>query len=398
MYIPLAVLAAFIFVYNIFAERIEKTVVNGPLLYLIFGILIGPVFLDAVNLSTDKETYKSMAELALALVLFTDASKANLNTLRHNYKLPIRLLLIGLPLTIVFGYAIGTLIFPDFNWLDLAILATILAPTDAALGKAVATNKNVPSRIRESLNIESGLNDGICVPVLLLLISLTATTQEADWSFTYGLQLFGEQIGYGIAVGLSITFIGTKLIHYSISKNWINGLRKVIIIVALAFTCFAIAQIVGASGFIACFTGGILYGYLNKHKNEVFIDNAEGIGDTLSLLTWVIFGAVIVSNFYTYFTWQTLLYAILSLTIIRIVPVLLVLTKTGLTMYEKLFVGWFGPRGLASIVFAVMILELELPDKGMLINTIVLTILLSVILHGITANPFIEMLSKSEKK
>ncbi|MDW5290610.1 cation:proton antiporter [Formosa sp. PL04] len=398
MYIHIAVLASFILIYNLFAEKIEKTTINGPLFYLIFGVIAGPVFLGVLNLEADKETYKILAELALALVLFTDASNANIKTLNHNLSLPIRLLFIGLPLTILFGYVAGSFIFNDFGWLDLAILATILAPTDAALGKAVATNPKVPSRIRESLNVESGLNDGICVPILLLLMSLVSVSSEVQVNFMYGLQLFGEQIGYGVLVGVGVTYVGTKLIHYSISKNWINGPRKAIIIIALTFTCYAISQIVGGSGFIACFSAGLLYGILNKKRDEELIENAEGIGDTLGLITWVVFGAVVVGNYFTYFTWDTLLYAILSLTVVRVIPVVLVLSNSGLTLYEKIFTGWFGPRGLASIVFAVMILDLDLPHKGTLIITIVLTILLSVILHGITANPFIKMLLKNEKK
>jgi NhaP-type Na+/H+ or K+/H+ antiporter len=212
------------------------------------------------------------------------------------------------------------------------------------------------------------------------------------------LQLFFEQIGYGIAIGVSTTYLATKLIHYSISKNWINGSRKAIIIIALSFTCYSLSQLIGGSGFIACFSGGLLYGILNKKRDEELIENAEGIGDTLGLLTWVIFGAVVFGSFYTYFTWKTLLYALLSLTVIRMIPVILVLSNTGLTFSEKLFTAWFGPRGLASIVFAVMILDLDLPHNGTVIITIVLTILLSVILHGITANPFIKMLLKTEKK
>jgi NhaP-type Na+/H+ or K+/H+ antiporter len=397
MYLNLAVLAVFILVYNLFAEKIEKTIISGPLLYLIFGIIAGPIFLGLLNMETDKETYKTLAELALALVLFTDASNVNLKTLNHNLNLPIRLLLVGLPLTIIFGYIVGTFIFKDFLWLDLAILATILAPTDAALGKAVATNSKVPTRIRESLNVESGLNDGICVPVLLLLISIFTITEEAQVNFQFGLQLFAEQIGYGVIVGLTITYLGSTLIQYSNSKKWINGSRKAIIIVALSFTSYAMAQLIGGSGFIACFSGGLLYGILNKKRNEELIENAEGIGDTLALLTWVIFGALILGNYYTYFTWQTFLYALLSLTVVRILPVILVLSNSGLTFYEKLFTGWFGPRGLASIVFAVMILDLHLPHNGTIIITIILTILMSIILHGITANPFIKMLSKTEK-
>lgn len=397
MYVELALLAAFILIYNLFAKRIEKTIISGPVLYLIFGILIGPLFFGVFKVEINDESYLVLAELALALVLFTDASKANMKVLKKIVQLPIHLLLIGLPITIGIGYVIGTVVFDGFEWLELAILATILAPTDAALGKAVATNLNVPEKIRETLNVESGLNDGICVPVLLLLMALFSNISGEQVNLKYSITLFAQQIGLGVLVGVVVTFLSVKLLDYCISKNWIIGSKKSIIIIALTFTCFAISQFIGGSGFIACFTGGLLFGTLTLNKEDELIEAAEGIGDTLSLITWVIFGAVVVSNFMSAFTLKTLLYAVLSLTIVRMLPVFLVLKNTNLKMKEKLFIGWFGPRGLASIVFVIMILDLNLPHEKTIVVTIILTILLSILLHGITANPFISLLFKPKK-
>ena len=397
MYIHIALLASFVLIYNLFAEKIEKTAINGPLLYLIFGFAIGPLFLDVFDIQIEYESYMTLAELALALVLFTDASNANISVLKKNIKIPSKLLLIGLPITILFGYLAGVAIFDGFGWIELAILATALAPTDAALGKSVATNPKVPSKIRESLNVESGLNDGICVPVLLLFMALFSSSTRGSIDFEFSLSLFLKQIGYGVLIGGLITFVGAKLITYSTSKNWINGPRKAVIILGLSFTCFALAQWAGGSGFIACFSGGLLYGAMHMNKNEELVEAAEGLGDTLGMVTWIIFGSAFVSEYIYDFSKEVVFYAILSLTFVRMVPVFLVLFKSGFSPYEKLFSGWFGPRGLASIVFAVMILDLELPHEGTIILTMMCTVFLSVVLHGITAKPFISLLTKKRK-
>jgi len=392
----LLILVAFILIYSLFATRFEKTVVSGPFLALIVGLIFGPLVLGLLDIKIANEDYRIIAELALALVLFTDASKANLRVLEHNYSLPTRMLLIGLPLTIVFGMAGGLLIFKDFTWIELGVLATILAPTDAALGKAVVTNKKVPSKIREALNVESGLNDGIAVPVLFLFLAISLVETGEGISFKYGLTIFVEEIGIGLLSGLTITFIIDWIIRYAYKRNWISDSWKPFVIIALAFTCFTVAQVAGGSGFIACFSGGFLYGILNKkHKiKHELLESAEGAGDTMSLITWLIFGALVITPFLSEFTWEVVVYALLSLTIIRIIPVILSLAGTRTSWSEKLFMGWFGPRGLASIVFAVIIFDAELPHTSTIILTIVCTIFFSVILHGFTAKPFIKRLNK----
>jgi NhaP-type Na+/H+ or K+/H+ antiporter len=396
VYQDIVVLAGFIFIYSLVAARVEKTALSGPVVAVVVGLLTGHFFLGFFDVKINDEGYRILAELALALVLFTDAANTNLKVLKHNIKIPTRLLLIGLPLTILFGVLAGLLIFNGFSWIEVCVLATMLAPTDAALGKAVVTNPKVPSRIREALNVESGLNDGISVPVLFLFIAIFTTESAGDVGFMYGLGLFAEQIGIGLAVGLSIAFVGDRFIHFSAKRNWISLSWKPVVIIALALLCFASAQLFGGSGFIACFSGGLLYGFVNrKHKLEL-LEAAEGIGDTLSLTTWGIFGAVIIPKFFPLFTWDILLFAILSLTVIRMIPVFISLINTGFSLSEKLFVAWFGPRGLASIVFAIIVLDVHLPHLAGITTTVVCTILVSIILHGITAIPFIESLHKSE--
>lgn len=396
IYQNLLIIVSFILIFSLFSIRIEKTGISGPILALIIGLVFGPLILDLFDMTLEGEEYRTIAELALALVLFTDASKTNLTMLEKNSKMPIRLLLIGLPLTIIFGLIGGYLLFKGFTWIEAGILATMLAPTDAALGKAVVTNKAVPSKIREALNIESGLNDGISVPVLFLFIALFTTQSGDGLSTFYGLKLLAKEIGIGLLTGLAITFIIVWIAHYASKRNWISESWQPMVIITLSFTCFTVAQIAGGSGFIACFAGGFLFGTINNKFDLKMnlLDSAEGFGDTMSLVTWLIFGSLIITAFFPEFTWEVVIYAVLSLTIIRMVPVFLSLFNTGMSAKEKLFMGWFGPRGLATIVFAIIVVDVQLPHKSTIIITVVCTIMLSVILHGFTANPFIKMLNK----
>ena len=394
VYQNLLVFATFILIYGLIAKRIEKTAISGPFLAVIVGILAGPLLLNLIDVKVGIEGYRIIAELALALVLFTDAANTNIRELIKHVSIPTRLLLIGLPLTIVLGILGGVIIFNGFSWIELGILATLLAPTDAALGKPVVTNQSVPSKIRESLNVESGLNDGICVPVLFLLIALFSAQTGEGLKFPFGLVLFAEEIGIGLVAGLVTTFIVDRLVNYSEKHGWISKSWKTVVIIALAFSCFTAAQIAGGSGFIACFTGGLLYSVLNRKYKHDLLEEAEGAGDTLSMLTWIIFSSVVIASNLRHFTWDVIIYALLSLTLIRMIPVLISLINSGIPWKEKLFIGWFGPRGLASIVFAIIVFDIGLPHKETIILTAVCTILLSIILHGFTANPFIKILNK----
>ena len=398
MYETLAILAVFIFIYSTVSGGLERTPINGALIFTAFGLALGPLGLGVLSLDVDKEGLRTLAELTLALVLFTDASNANLGVLKKNIGIPQRLLLIGLPLTILLGFGVGVLVFDGLTLLEIAILATMLAPTDAALGKAVVTNESVPSNIREGLNVESGLNDGICVPILFVFLALVTATDAETSTPVLAMKLVAEEIGIGVAVGVVLTVLGSWLGTRFADRGWVTETWRQLPVPALAVACFAVAQWLGGSGFIAAFTGGLLFGGLAKrHKHELLLA-AEGTGDTLALITWVVFGAAVVGQSVGSFTWEVVLYALLSLTVVRMLPVFLVLAGVRLQANEKLFIGWFGPRGLASIVFAVIVLNEHLPGGGTIAMTAVCTILLSVVAHGISANPLVAALAARIKR
>ena len=388
MYQDLAILALFILVYSSVAGKVERTWVSGPIVFTTFGLLIGPVGLDLLSFETDRETIRTLAELTLALVLFTDAAGADMGVLRKTEALPTRLLLIGLPMTILLGFGVGVLLFGGLSLFEVALLATMLAPTDAALGKGVVTNEAVPDAVRQGLNVESGLNDGICVPILFVFLALATGKGGEGGPWNLAMMLVAKQIGIGLAVGLVLATMAGLLLNFAKGQQWLTHTWIQVPVVALALGCFAVAQLLGGSGFIAAFTGGLLFGVLAKQARDELLRAAEGTGDTLALITWVIFGSAVVGQAVGNFSWVILLYAMLSLTLIRILPVFLVLTGMGMSTESKLFVGWFGPRGLASIVFGVIVVNANLPNGGSIAMIVVCTIVLSILAHGITANPW----------
>ncbi|MDD9208474.1 cation:proton antiporter [Aeromonas dhakensis] len=391
IYQNLAVIAAFLLIYSLIAGRFESRLINGPLLFLLMGWLLGPGGIELLSLSIDSDGIKLLAELTLVIVLFSDAANTNWQVLLANRSLPIRLLLIGLPLTLLAGTLFGRWVYPDLPLLELAILSTILAPTDAALGKAVVSNPAVPAPIREGLNQESGLNDGICVPVLLLLLALIAPTEQHSGTGLLAITLLLEEIGIGLLVAWGLTTFTLRLLKTSYLNGWQLPLWRQLTMPGLALLCFALAQTLGGSGFIAAFVGGLLMGRkLGEHKHA-YLDSCEGYGDLLSVVIWMVFGATLMPMLTELLHWQYWLYAAASLTLLRMLPVWLSLLGTGLRLELKLFIGWFGPRGLASIVFAVMVLQNEpaLLGQRPIIATVLCTIILSVILHGLSANPWV---------
>ncbi len=398
MYESLALIAGFALLYSFIAGGIDRTWISGPILFTAFGLLIGPTGFGLLSFEADREGLRTLAELTLALVLFSDAAGADLKVLRKTAWLPTRLLLVGLPLTIALGYFVATLLNVELSVFELALVATMLAPTDAALGQAVVTNKAVPGNVRQGLNVESGLNDGICVPVLLLFLALAQNVDHEGGPWGLALHLLAEEVGIGVLVGVVLTTVAVQVLKFAAGRHWLTAIWSQVPVVALALTCFATAQALGGSGFIASFVGGLLFGGLMGEGKEKFLLAAEGTGGVFGLITWVIFGSAVIGQAVGYFGWRYVVYAALSLTVIRMLPVFLVLSGTGLNTESKLFIGWFGPRGLASIVFAVMVMDANLENAHIMAIVVACTVIMSILAHGVTANPWAEAYGRRSRQ
>jgi len=395
MYIELAILALFIFLYSLVAGRIERSAISGPMVFVVAGFLMGPFALGWLNGDATSADLRTLADLTLALILFIDAANADRSILKRQFRIPSRMLLLGLPGVIALGFGFAVLIFDGLSLYEAAILAVMLAATDAALGKAVITNKAVPARMREGLNVESGLNDGICVPILLFFIAL-AVSGEHGGSETSALALVAQEIGIGMAVGLGLALVGTTLLMWCRKQGWVTPIWMQVTVVGLALASFAIAQSLHGSGYIAAFTGGMLFGVLAKDATHDLVLAAEGTGETLALMTWMLFGAMVIGPALKLFDWQVVVYSLLSLTVIRVLPIYLSLAGTGESVSNRLFLGWFGPRGLASIVFAIIVINAEVPHGEFLALVVICTVFLSLVAHGISANPLAKRLGSKE--
>lgn len=391
MYFDIALIAGIVLLYGCIAKRIERSCLSGPLLFMAAGYLFGPHGFGVLTFNTSTETIRVLAELTLAVVLFNDATGIGVKPLRKHPQIPTRTLFYGLPLTLLLGAAIAKLIFPSLSWIEAGLLSSVLAPTDAALGLAVIKNKQVLSEIRQGLNAESGLNDGICVPFLLVFLELaTGHVGNGDIG-TFALLSLIKEIGIGIIVGPAITFIVWRIIRRAIRTQWISEQWLIVPTLAMGVLAFCTAQQLGGSGFIAAFCGGLLFGEKLHGAYREEVETSEIDGEILSLLTWLLFGTLVM-NIIADIRWQHFLYALLSLTVIRMLPIAISLIATPLSFKHKLFIGWFGPRGLASVVFAIMILESQLPNAELIVNTATITVILSVLLHGVSANPLAKRL------
>ena len=371
----------------IFSSLIGKLPISFQMIFVVAGMLMGWLVTGYVDVT--QPPYSTIifliAEIALVLVLFSDASRVGLKALEN--KLSTRLLTIGLPITIILGVVIAIFLFPGIPWWVAGIIGAALAPTDAALGQIVVQNKKVPERIRSTIEIESGLNDGGSVPFLLVFIAI-GLTEEAFKPLGYFIQVAFQQIGFGILVGLVVGLLGGWLVLKARENNWITQEFQRIAFLTMAILTFLIADVLGGSGFIAAFIGGLALGYVVRDAGKILIDFSATEGQLLNLGVFFLLGIVVLPLLYNV-TWQILIYSILSLTVIRMLPVAISFIGTKLGRDTVLFIGWFGPRGLASIVLALLALE-ELkvfPGDTTFITVVFLTVLLSVFAHGLTASP-----------
>jgi sodium/hydrogen antiporter len=380
----LAIVAGIVFLWGTLSARLERYDVTAPIIFVLAGLLLTHGPLAPLGFEPSHELVKSLAEITLVLVLFSDASRVRLADLRADAGLCLRLLGIGLPLTIGLGTVLAFALFSGLSiWLALLVGAA-LAPTDAALGAGVMVNPAVPARIRRLLNIESGLNDGIVTPVVLVAIAGAATAEHAD---SVGPGAAVAELALGVLAGVLIGAAGGLVVNVARRRGWAEGGFAGSAVLALAVCAYACALALHGNGFIAAFTGGLAYGATSGKLGERLVPYVEETGALVSLLVWLAFGAVAVVPAFENLTWQAAAYAVLSLTVIRMVPVALALAGRRLGRGAVAFVGWFGPRGLASVVFALLALEDLDQSAEPAITVIAFTVLLSVVAHGLSANP-----------
>ena len=383
----LTLTALLILVFGLFSKLAEKSPISAPMFFVGIGILASPLFLGLFELSLDAELTRLLAEVTLIIILFTDASFITLQDLKNQLKgLPVRLLLIGLPLTMALGTITATWIFPHVDIWLLALLALILSPTDAALGQAVVSSKKVPLKVRESISVESGLNDGIALPPIFVCLAVIASGQGEMSDNAYWFKFMSLQLLLGPIIGALVGYIGGRLVDYAHEKNWMAIVFQRLASISIALLAYALAETIGGNGFIAAFFSGLFLGVKNTHVRARIQEFGETEGQMLTLFVFLLLGLIAVPIYAPFWDLNALIYALLSLTVIRMLPVFICLIGSDLNNYSKFFIAWFGPRGIASILYLLIATnQLGIEKYKDILSVIVLTVLLSIFAHGITA-------------
>jgi NhaP-type Na+/H+ or K+/H+ antiporter len=377
------VVAATIFAWGLISARLERADLTAPIVFVAVGAILAA--LGLIDISSAPENFKPLVEVTLVWVLFSDAARVRIPDIRNDLGCYVRLLGIGLPLTVAFGWVLAFWLVPGLDmWLALLVGAA-LAPTDAALGVPVVTNRLVPSRVRRLITVESGLNDGIATPLVVLAIAGAASIEGHAEAPSVGEALV--ELALGVLVGVAVGFVGGGLLRWARRRGWSAEEFVGIAVLALALGSYAGAIVVGGNGFVAAFCGGLAFGAAAGRRGPaevVFLEQASGL---VSLLVWIVFGVIAVPIVLNGVDLTTVLYAVLSLTLVRMLPVALVLVGAGLDRKTVLFIGWFGPRGLASLVFALLAVEELGPRADPAVVAIAITVFLSVLAHGLSAAP-----------
>ncbi len=388
-----AIFVALLFLYAIFSEHVQRTPLTAPILFTALGMAISPAWSDITKAGVNGGVFLRLAEIGLVLLLFTDASGTDLKLLRSVKTLPARLLSVGMLLTIAVGLLTARLVFHSLSLWEAGILAVILAPTDAGLGQIIVNSPRVPMRVRQALNVEAGLNDGLSVPFLLFFMALAAAKIEGGASSL--LQFIGEQLGLGTLVGVAIGLMGGWMLRMASRRGWTAASFRQIAVVTLPLLCLLVSEMVDASMFIASFVAGLAVQISFPEAGKHSVEFAEEWGQLFNLVVFCLFG-MIVARDWQQFKAAYWVYAVLSLTLVRMLPVAIALAGTKLSAPSTLFMGWFGPRGLASIVLGLVYLEqeLQLPGEATIRLAVTITVALSIFAHGLSAVPGINIYAR----
>ncbi|WP_405922248.1 cation:proton antiporter [Streptomyces sp. NBC_00122] len=382
--------------YGVLSRRLSTTVVSGPLVFMLVGLGIGPLGLDLLDRARDPEVTRTLLESALVLTLFTDAAGIRARDLRREEFLPLRLLAVGLPVTMALGWLAAWPLLTGLSVWELALVGIILAPTDAALGKQAVSDKRVPALVRGGLTVESGLNDGLALPFFVLTLAAAGGGHGHPGvaeTFLRALLLSG-------AIGIAAGWTGASLLRWSLARGWSSSDWRQFLALAVPVIAYALCVLTEGSGFIGAWVAGLAFGVLlRRMPTDRGLRTEDGdpaqstrfterLGLLLASLSFLVFGAVILGPVLQHLTWRIVVYALISLTVARMLPVALSLLGTGLRPASVAYIGWFGPRGLASLVFGLLAFEEHLPGGASLGDAVAVTVGLSILLHGATA-PFL---------
>jgi len=378
------------------SKRVRGTIISLPMLYTLFGLSVAMLFKDVIELTYDNHTVEFIAELTFVFVLVNDSSRVKLRNLSRSHILPLRILLLAVPLASALGALAGIVIFKQANIWALAALAVTLSVIDPSLSESAVENPKVPVRIRQALYVEGGLDDGIAMILILFCISFAESGLTGIGSGTF-LKIIGLQVGSGILAGIVIGYLGSRYINWGKNSGWMSSQFQRFSWLALVLLTFIITEKLHGNGYIAAFVFGVISGNtIEKHESESLYKYSEGENTILIMVTFILFGMVMLYPALQQISITTVLYALLSLTVLRMLPVAVSLIGTKLRLESVLYLGWFGPRGIASILLVYTILGIEKAAEHheMIFNVVMTTVFFSIIAHGISAVPLSKWYAK----
>lgn len=386
-YSDLAILSGIVLLFGICSSKLRSWNITGPMALVTLGVVVTVLAPTSFQDERNATFIEIFAEVTLILVLFSDAANLNLRTFIKDHNLAQRMLMMGMPLSILLGTIFALLLFEQIGIVEAALLAAILAPTDAALGQAVVSSPKVPSRIRQTLNTESGLNDGIALPMVLFFVCMASAVHDPKTA-EYWLKFGAMQLILGPLAGWFVASVSANALNRAVKTAVLHRSVQGVATLSTAFLAFAGAEQIGGNGFIAAFVAGLVFGNMFHGDKDFLFDFGETQGMLLTLVTFFFFGLTMVPMLFKSMEWSFVIYGVLSLTLVRLVPVAISLIGTGLPIRTVSFLGWFGPRGLASILFVLLILEdAEIANEELILVVTITTVVLSVFAHGLSAGP-----------
>ncbi|QFU01051.1 K(+)/H(+) antiporter NhaP2 [Halomonas sp. THAF5a] len=388
-YLAISAVGIAFLVYGAMGQLFERFSLTSAMFFTLTGGFVGPLGVDAVSSDGSRVLLRVYAELTLALVLCTQAARIDFRAFRRVLTVPLRLLSIGLPASMMLGFVLAVVVFPDMIWLEAAILSVILAPTDADLARPITSTEGLPEKVILGVEIESGMNDGLCLPLLLALAALTLTSESREsLSPFFILEFLASEFGVGLLVGviLSIFFVG--IARGTHGQFFVGGSWRVLPFASLALSSFGVAQWLGGSGLIASFAAGCVVSFDDQKRRFKLIDETESLANIVSSLAWIAFGVLLVPLVANNLSGSVVIYAFASVFLVRTLSVLISLGFSGMPKADRLFMAWFGPKGLATVAFMMLLVDRGvISERSPITSVVALTVACSIFLHGISAKP-----------
>ncbi|MGX1887104.1 cation:proton antiporter [Streptomyces sp. NPDC055287] len=386
--LAVTVIAGILFTWAVLSHRLARWSITAPIAMMAAGIAMTGGSDPPLRFEFDTAGFEHAVEVVLALLLFVDAIEIPGGVIRREKGIVARLLGGALPLTLVFAFLTAYVFFPEQPGWTLAVLATVVVPLDLAPTAAVVRDKRIPARLRDVLNVEGGLNDGIVSPAFLLCTA--AAVESRTRSADYAEALLGavEAAAWAVGAGSVIGYVAGWLLRRSWASGWTQHAATRLGVLTVPVAAYTLSSALGGNGFVASFVAGVCIAPAMRHLPADAVQMTDDLVALMSLALWFVFGQIVNEVFWDGFHLSVILYALVAVILARTIPVMVVLTGTGMALSDKLFLGWLGPRGVTSIVFGLLA-AIELPTHGadFIALVMVMTVMLSILLHGLSAEP-----------